>query len=79
MSQEHVQEHIDLIAKHEQEFLARRSHAERVGDAVAGYAGSLAFLLNMLPIAGLRRFDPPPFRCSALCLRSKRSCWAASS
>jgi uncharacterized membrane protein len=73
MSQEHIQEHIELIAKHEQEFLARRTRAERVGDAVAGYAGSLAFvlfhlllfggwvLLNVLPIAGLPHFDPPPF------------------
>jgi uncharacterized membrane protein len=73
MSQEHVQEHIDLIAKHEQEFLARRSHAERLGDAVAGYVGGLAFvlvhlllfgcwvLLNTLPIPDWRHFDPVPF------------------
>jgi uncharacterized membrane protein len=73
MSQEHVQEHIDLIAKHEQEFLARRSRAERVGDAVASYVGSLPFvlihlllfgcwvLLNTLPMSSWRHFDPPPF------------------
>ena len=73
MSQDHVHEHVELIAKHEQEFLARRTRAERVGDTVAGYVGSLAFvlihlvlfggwvLLNVLPIPGIRHFDPPPF------------------
>jgi uncharacterized membrane protein len=71
MSHEHIQEHIELIAKHEQEFLARRTRAERVGDAVAGYVGSLGFVLAHLllfggwvlvnTLSGLQRFDPPPF------------------
>jgi uncharacterized membrane protein len=73
MSQEHIQEHVDLIAKHEQEFLARRTRVERVGDAVAAFTGSLRFVvihgvlfagwmvLNAVSIAGMRHFDPPPF------------------
>jgi uncharacterized membrane protein len=73
MSQEHVQEHIDLIAKHEHEFLAERTLAERLSDTIAGYAGSLGFvvshvllvvawmLVNTLKIGGIRHFDPAPF------------------
>jgi uncharacterized membrane protein len=72
MSQEQIQEHIDLIAKHEQEFLARRTPSERLGDWVAGRIGSLAFvaahlllflawvLVNTLRL-GLPHFDPAPF------------------
>jgi hypothetical protein len=40
----HVQEHIDTIAKHEQEFLARRSPAERLGDLTAAIVGNLGFV-----------------------------------
>ena len=36
--QSQVQEHIGTIAKHEQEFLARRSRAERLGDLTAAVA-----------------------------------------
>lgn len=73
MPQTHVQEHIDLIAKHEQEFLARRTSAERWGDTVAGLAGSLKFvclhllffagwiLANTVPAFAPHRFDPAPF------------------
>jgi uncharacterized membrane protein len=72
MSLEHVQEHIDLIARHEQEFLARRTRTERLGDWVASRIGSLTFvfahlllflawvLVNTLNL-GLSHFDPPPF------------------
>jgi uncharacterized membrane protein len=72
MSLEHVQEHIDLIARHEQEFLDRRTRTERLGDSVASRIGSLAFvaahlllfaawvLTNTLPL-GLPHFDPAPF------------------
>ncbi len=71
MSQSHIQEHIDLIARHEQEFLASRSRTERVGDRIAGFVGSLGFVSvhillfggwvvwNVLP--GVRHFDPNPF------------------
>jgi len=71
MPQQHVQEHIELIARHEQEFLARRTPAERRIDGIAGFIGSLGFVLihltvftvwivwNLLP--GLKHFDPHPF------------------
>ena len=71
MSQSHIQEQIELIAKHEQEFLERRTRAERISDVIAGFIGSLPFvavhlcvfvvwtLLNTLP--HVRHFDPEPF------------------
>ena len=71
MSQSHIQEQIELIAKHEQEFLERRSRAERFSDGIAGFIGSLPFVvvhlciftiwivLNELP--QVRHFDPEPF------------------
>jgi uncharacterized membrane protein len=71
MSQDSVQQHIDLIARHEQDFLNQRTQAERLGDAIAGFAGSLKFasmhivffagwiVLNTVP--GIQHFDPPPF------------------
>jgi uncharacterized membrane protein len=73
MSQSPLQDQIDLIAKHEQEFLARRTRAERISDSVAGFAGSLKFvslhlvfflawiLLNSLPATRGLRFDPAPY------------------
>jgi uncharacterized membrane protein len=71
MSQSHIQEQIELIAKHEQEFLEQRTGAERISDVIAGFIGSLPFvavhlcvfvtwtLLNTMP--HLRHFDPKPF------------------
>jgi uncharacterized membrane protein len=67
----HLQEHIALILKHEEEFLARRTAAERLGDSLGTFVGSLLFisihavwfgvwiLLNTLPL--LPHFDPMPF------------------
>jgi uncharacterized membrane protein len=69
----HVQDHIETIAKHEQEFLARRSPAERLGDLTAAIVGNLGFvaahivlfffwiLVNTLHLAGIPHFDPMPF------------------
>jgi uncharacterized membrane protein len=69
----HVQEHIDTIAKHEQEFLSRRSPAERLGDLTAAIVGNLGFVAthmflflfwifaNTLHIPPLPHFDPVPF------------------
>ena len=69
----HVQEHIDTIAKHEQEFLARRSPAERLGDLTASIVGNLGFvaahiflfvfwiLVNTLHFPQIPHFDPMPF------------------
>jgi uncharacterized membrane protein len=72
MTQDHIQEHVDLIAKHEQDFLANRTPTERIGDSIATFTGSLAFVavhivvfatwiaLNTLPTP-VRHFDPAPF------------------
>jgi uncharacterized membrane protein len=69
----HVQEHIGTIAKHEQEFLERRSPAERLGDLTAAIVGNLGFvaahillfsfwiLANTLPMTPIPHFDPVPF------------------
>jgi uncharacterized membrane protein len=67
----HLQSHIELIAKHEEEFLAQRTSAERLSDNIAGFIGSLPFVaahlcafaiwivLNLLPQT--HHFDPRPF------------------
>jgi uncharacterized membrane protein len=68
-----VQEHIDTILKHEQDFLARRTANERLGDSIAGFVGSLSFvvlhlgvflcwiLANSFNVPGIPHFDPFPF------------------
>ena len=70
---EHTQPHIDSIAKQEQAFLEKRTLSERAGDGVAGFAGSLVFvmihallvlawiLVNAQGVQGIPRFDPFPF------------------
>jgi uncharacterized membrane protein len=67
----HLQGQIDLIARHEQEFVHRRTRSERVGDALGAAIGSLWFVvvhvcwigawivLNISPAT--RHFDPSPF------------------
>jgi uncharacterized membrane protein len=69
----HVQKHIETIAKHEQEFLGRRSAAERLGDLTAAIVGSLGFvavhvchfvswvLVNTLQLRRIPHFDPLTF------------------
>jgi uncharacterized membrane protein len=73
MPQNHMQAHIDLIAQHEQDFLAQRTATERLGDQLASFVGSLAFVVihlllfigwiafNTLTITGPHHFDPAPF------------------
>ena len=73
MRHPHLQDHIDLIARHEQQFHEERTPMERLGDAVAGFAGSLRFvalhlllfavwiLLNTMPSTKTSHFDPYPF------------------
>jgi uncharacterized membrane protein len=73
MSQSQVKEHIDLIAKHEQDFLVRRTPAERLGDSIAGFAGNLSFvcihlfifavwiMVNTFSVAHIGHFDPKPY------------------
>ena len=72
-SPQHVRDHVDTVAKHEKEFLEDRSAADRVGDSVASFAGSLAFiavhllwigtwlLINMGFVPAFPSFDPQPF------------------
>ena len=67
------QSHIDSIVRQEEEALERRSSAERLADAVGGFAGSLPFVLlhlvlliawllvNSGKIPRARPFDPYPF------------------
>lgn len=40
----HLQEHIELIARHEQEFLEQRTATEKLGDRMASLIGSLGFV-----------------------------------
>ncbi len=78
-SPDHIQEHIETIVKHEQEFLARRTRTERLGDAIAGFVGSLSFVIIHLCLfttwvlintlhTGLPRFDPFPFSLLGTCV-----------
>ena len=72
MSQSHIDAHVDLIAKHEQEFLAKRTAGERLGDRIAAGVGSFTFVTvhfcffmlwivwNHL-VSAPRQFDPYPF------------------
>ncbi|MBB6145116.1 putative membrane protein [Silvibacterium bohemicum] len=75
-----VHEHVETILKHEQEFLARRSYAERLGDATAAIVGSLSFVacqllfvagwvvVNSTHVTAIRHFDPAPFSLLSGCL-----------
>lgn len=75
-----VHGHVDTILNHEQEFLARRSYAERLGDSTAAIVGSPSFVAcQLLFVAGwifantshflaIRRFDPAPFSLLSACL-----------
>jgi uncharacterized membrane protein len=74
-----IQEHIDTILKHEQEFVARRTAAERLGDSIAGFVGSLRFVVvhvcallfwviaNTLGLPGVPHFDRFPFALLGTC------------
>lgn len=72
MPQQHVQEQVELIARHEHEFFANRTPSERVVDSIANFAGSLPFVgvhlvvftvwIGMNTLGPRRwRFDPYPF------------------
>ncbi len=73
MAQSHIQEQINLIARHEQEFLSQRTRSERLGDRIANFAGSFWFvsfhltawllwiLFNSLPLTRAYHLDPYPF------------------
>jgi len=69
----HIQDHVETIAKHEQEFQAKRSRGELIGDRIAGFAGSFPFVaihitfflgwiaINSFSLSGIPHFDPNPF------------------
>jgi uncharacterized membrane protein len=67
----HLREQIELIARHEQDFLARRTRSERVGDAIGASIGSLWFILfhvcwigawiALNTLHATHHFDPSPF------------------
>jgi uncharacterized membrane protein len=71
---------VETIIRHEQEFFARRSHAERLGDSTAAIVGSLSFvacqllfvagwiLVNVSHVFAIRHFDPVPFSLLNSCL-----------
>jgi uncharacterized membrane protein len=73
LPQTHLKEHIDLIARHEQDFLAQRTRSERVGDAIAGFVGNLKFVVGHLVLFAVwilfnslratlpQHFDPVPY------------------
>jgi len=73
-----MQEHIELIAKHEMEFLARRTPAERFADNVASFIGSLQFVCaNLLiyavwilvnSVGRMHHYDPRPFSLLQTCV-----------
>ena len=67
-----IAEHVETIAKHEQEFLASRSFGERIAERVAGFAGRISFILIHLfwfvawvlwnsPHLTSKPFDPFPY------------------
>jgi uncharacterized membrane protein len=70
---DYLHQHIALIARHEQEFLAQRTGSEVLGDRMASFIGSLTFIAanlivcvvwvvwNVLPSRLLQRFDSFPF------------------
>jgi uncharacterized membrane protein len=80
MDQGPIQEHIELIAKHEKDFLCRRTWDEKVGDGVSSLVGTLSFVVfhaialvtwiavNSGWVSHLRAFDPKPFPILDLCL-----------
>jgi uncharacterized membrane protein len=79
-SPNHVLEHIDTILKHEQDFLARRTASDRLGDSIAAFVGSLRFvvihvivfaawmLVNTVIAPAWGRFDPFPFSLLGTCV-----------
>ena len=78
MPQIHIQDQIEVIARHEEEFLARRTGWERTTDAIAGFIGSAGFiaahlalyagwiLWNLLP--RVHHFDARPFGLLQTCV-----------
>src|SRR3954463_11609334 len=68
-----VQDNLETVAKLEEEFLEQRSLSDRIADAMAGFTGSIVFviwhalwflgwvLINIGSVPGIPPFDPFPF------------------
>ncbi|WP_446742917.1 DUF1003 domain-containing protein [Silvibacterium acidisoli] len=68
-----IAEHVETIARQEQDFLSSRSPAERFADRVAAFAGRISFVVvhlsvfaiwvlwNQLPQTNPYHFDPFPY------------------
>lgn len=66
-------DNIDTVARLEQEFLENRTLAERIGDSIGSFVGTMPFvllhviwflvwgLINVRLIPGIPAFDPYPF------------------
>jgi uncharacterized membrane protein len=64
---------IESVARMEQDFLEQRSATDRLGDAIAGFVGTMTFIImhviwmilwvamNTGAIPGVKPFDPYPF------------------
>jgi uncharacterized membrane protein len=69
----HLEEHVQTIAKHEHAFLANRSRTERLADRIAAFIGSFSFVVlhlivffgwitfNIAKATSPHHFDPNPF------------------
>jgi uncharacterized membrane protein len=87
MPENHIQQQIDLIAKHEQDFLSQRTRGERFADAIAAWIGSLTFVtahiiffatwITLNRIHGHHHWDPRPFSLLQ-CIVAMESILAAS-
>jgi uncharacterized membrane protein len=73
-----AQENIETVARLEKEFLDQRSLRDRIGDAVADFAGTMTFVILQLAtfavyavlnsgiVPGIRPWDPYPYILLAL-------------
>ena len=73
-----AQANIETVARLETEFLEQRSLKDRIGDAIAGFAGTMTFviahvaglvlwfLINLGKLPVIKPFDPYPFILLAL-------------
>jgi uncharacterized membrane protein len=71
-------QNIETVARLEQRFLDERNRRERIGDAIAGFAGTMTFVLLQLAVfvvyavlnsgavPGIRPWDPYPYILLAL-------------
>lgn len=68
-----VRRNVEMIARLEENSLSKRNRRDRAADAIGSFSGSMSFVLihvvlftswvlvNVVPVPGLKRFDPYPF------------------